>query len=484
MPEMPMKILMVASEAAPFAKTGGLADVTGSLPQALLDMGHQVVLVLPGYRQIDPSQKPVQPLPVPMGSGRCQAGYKRIQKGSLQVYLVMSAKHFDRAALYGEQGHDYPDNAERFALLSRAALELAREVNFAPDVVHVHDWQTSLVPVFMDTYYKTDPFFAKTRTLLTIHNLGYPGIFPWSALNQVGLDSHFRKQDHLEYFGQISLLKGGIVFADRLNTVSPTYCREIQTPEFGMGFDGLLRTRAKSLHGILNGIDPHVWNPSRDKALPKAYSANHQAGKRLCKQALQTELGLAIDPKRPVLAMITRLDPQKGIELVLESWDRLMNKGVQLVILGSGRPDYERRLTEAAAFYPGQAKVIVGFDDALSRRIYAGSDVFLMPSRYEPCGLGQLIAMRYGSVPVGQGTGGLADTIIDPAEQPGRANGYLFHDHRRSALLHAVDRALSDYGDPVTWRSMRSRGMQQDFSWTRTAKDYVKLYRDSREGIQ
>ncbi len=480
-----MKILMVASEVAPFAKTGGLADVTGSLPPALVALGHDVRLVMPWYpcvRTVTGNLRPArQPLMVPMGGRVYQVRYRSSQHGDVPAHFIDVPEFFDRPGLYGEEGEDYPDNAERFGLLSRAALELARRLDFAPDVVHAHDWQTGLVPVYLRQHLWRDPFFAATGSLFSIHNLGYLGAFPLAAHRELGIEQHLLNSEALEYHGQLSLLKGGIRFADQVNTVSPTYCREIQTPQYGMGMDGLLRARSDRLHGLLNGLDGSLWSPAMDPALPAPYTPGKLTGKAACKRALQQELGLQAAPRVPLVAMVTRLDSQKGIDLVLESWDRLMARNLQLVILGSGNPDYQRRLSEAAAFYPGQASVLTRFDDALARRIYAGSDIFLMPSRYEPCGLGQLIALRYGSVPVVHATGGLADTIIDPLETPQQANGFQFHAYRNASFLDGLDRALAAFADTTGWRKLVKRGMSQDMSWERAAGEYVRLYRICKE---
>ena len=481
MPETALKLLMVASEAAPFAKTGGLADVIGSLPPALHDLGHEVRLIMPwyrsvrdvtGYLRLDQRQ-----LLIPMGDRVYQAGFRTGDLRGVPVYFIDVPELYDRPELYGEHGQDYPDNAERFGLLSRAALELVRLITFAPDVIHAHDWQTGLVPVFLHQQRGSDPFFAKTGSLFSIHNLGYQGVFPLTAGRALGLDESLLTSDGLEYHGQISLLKGGIRFADQVNTVSPTYCREIQTPECGIGLDGLLRSRADQLHGLLNGLDGQLWSPADDPALTRTYSQKRLSGKAACKKDLQEMLGLQVSSEAPIVAMITRLDPQKGIDLVLESWDEIMSRDLQLVILGSGNPDYEHRLAEAASFYPGQASVLLGFDDMLSRRIYAGSDMFLMPSRYEPCGLGQLIALRYGAVPLVHATGGLADTIFDPLASADQANGFVFHEYRHSSLLQCLDRALSTYAEPENWLKLVLRGMTLEISWVHAAKQYEGLYR-------
>jgi starch synthase len=324
----------------------------------------------------------------------------------------------------------------------------------------------------------SDPFFAATGSLLTIHNLGYQGLFPPEVLAELDLDPSLLGIDGLEFYGQVSLLKGGIRFADHVSTVSPTYCREIQTPAYGVGLDGLLRARHPRLHGILNGLDGKLWNPATDRTLPTRYSAARLSGKAACKAALQGELGLTVAPQLPLAAMITRLDPQKGLDLLLEAWQGLLARGLQLVILGTGHPVYEQRLQDLAAATPGQVAVTTAFNDGLARRIYAASDLFLMPSRYEPCGLGQLIALRYGSVPLVHATGGLADTIHDPRETPGRGNGFAFREFSVPALLATLDRLLALYrSDPPGWQALVKRGMRQDFSWQRAADRYLELYR-------
>jgi starch synthase len=482
-----LKLLMVASEAAPFAKTGGLADVVGSLPPALHALGHDVRLVMPWYRNVRSVTGSLRlsrrKISVPMGGRVYQAGYRTGEIKGVPVYFIDVPEFYDRPELYGEQGQDYPDNAERFGLLSRAALELVRQIGFAPDVIHAHDWQAGLVPVYLHQQLWRDPFFAGTGSLFSIHNLGYQGIFPLAARRVLGLDEPLLANERLEYYGQISLLKGGISFADQVNTVSPTYCREIQTPEQGMGLDGLLRSRTDRLHGLLNGLDGNLWSPADDQALPHTYTAKDLSGKMACKKALQQELGLQLSAETPIIAMVTRLDSQKGIELVLECWDKIMQRDLQLVILGTGNPGFERRLADAAEYYPGQVRVLLRFDDALSRRIYAGSDLFLMPSRYEPCGLGQLIALRYGSIPLVHATGGLADTIVDPqasanqTDGANQANGFAFHEYRHSSLLECLDRALATYAKAKDWRKLMLQGMTQDMTWAHAAGQYVDLYR-------
>jgi ADP-glucose type glycogen/starch synthase len=477
----PLRILMVASEAAPFAKTGGLGDVLGSLPPALHARGVDVRLVLPWYRGVrnvtGTLRRQAKPLRIVMGS---QLQEVHVRRGTLQgvpVYFLEVPEFFDRSGLYGEGGTDYPDNYRRFALLGRAALELARTLRFSPDVVHSHDWQAAMATIDLRHRLWSDPFFATTGSLLTIHNLGYQGLFAPDVLAELNLDPSLFNIDGLEFHGQVSLLKGGLRFADHVSTVSPTYCREIQTPAYGVGLDGLLRVRHPRLHGILNGLDGKLWNPATDLTLATRYSATRLSGKATCKTALQGELGLAVDPSVPLAAMVTRLDPQKGLDLLLEAWQGLLARGLQLVILGTGHPAYEQRLQELATAASGRVAVMTTFNDALARRIYAASDLFLMPSRYEPCGLGQLIALRYGSVPLVHATGGLADTIRDPRESPRRGNGFVFREFSVPALLATLDRLLALYrSDAPGWQALVKRGMRQDFSWQRAADRYLELY--------
>jgi ADP-glucose type glycogen/starch synthase len=478
----PLRILMVASEATPFAKTGGLGDVLGALPPALHAAGVDVRLVLPWYRgtrQVTgPLRRQARPVMLNLGEATHCVRVRRGSHHGVPVYFLEVPEYFDRAGLYGEAGVDYPDNARRFALLGRAALELARTLRFAPDVVHAHDWQASMAIIDLRHRLWSDPFFAATGSLLTIHNLGYQGLFPAGVLADLDLAPDLFGSDGLEFHGQVSLLKGGIRFADDVSTVSPTYCREIQTPAFGVGLDGLLRQRHQRLHGILNGLDGKLWNPATDRALPVRYSANRLFGKAACKAALQQELGLHSDPQVPLAAMVSRLDPQKGFDLLLEGWQALLARGLQVVILGTGHPAIEQRLRQLAAREPSRVAVATSFDDPLARRIYAASDLFLMPSRYEPCGLGQLIALRYGSVPLVHATGGLADTIRDPQQEPTRANGFLFREFSVPAMLATLDRLLTLYTrTPDDWQALVRRGMRQDFSWRRAADRYLDLYR-------
>ena len=481
-----MKILLVASEVTPFAKTGGLADVAGSLPRALRQFGHDVRIILPCYQTVEERftlRKGRKSVEVAIGGVKYKGMLRQTSLDGVPVYFIENRELFQRAGLYGTSAGDYPDNAERFGFFCRAVLSMLRRLDFRPDILHLNDWQTGLIPVLLRNELKDDPFYAGMGSLLTIHNLGYQGLFPAEKLTALGLPSALFTPEGLEYYGKLSFLKGGIVFADMLNTVSETYCREIQTPEFGLGFDGILHQRSKDLFGILNGLDPRIWDPALDSHLAKTFTASDIKGKGSNKKALQKELGLDQEATTPLVAMVTRLDPQKGLDLVEDAWEELMRRPLQFVLLGTGENGLMQRFATLRERFPGRVSITLDFDEALSRRIYAGSDMFLMPSRYEPCGLGQLIALRYGSVPVVRQTGGLADTIIDPAENIRLANGYTFAEATPQALMGALDRALEHFADRRSWLKLVKRGMNQDFSWTRSAQAYLEHYRQILEAV-
>lgn len=475
-----MKILLLSSEVAPFAKTGGLADVAGALPKALRRLGHDVRIMLPYYREIAakgfPAPSERKSVTVTIAGQDHRAGLRQGSLDGVPVYFVENREYFDREGLYGSDGRDYPDNAERFGFFNRAALQLLKRIDFRPEVIHVNDWQTGLVPVLLRTELQLDPFFAGIRTLMSIHNLGYQGLFPPPSLATLGLDPRLDSMEAMEYYGQISFLKGGIVFADAASTVSETYCREIQTPELGFGFDGILRHKGSRLFGVLNGLDPKQWDPTLNGAIPAPYDAVNLRGKAATKKQLQKELGLPLSASLPLLGMVTRLDSQKGLDLMEAVWPQLMARPLQLVLLGSGEQGYSARMAELGRRFPQQASINLFFDEGLARRIYAGSDLFLMPSRYEPCGLSQLIALRYGSVPLVRHTGGLADTITDIDADPRHGNGFSFGPATPEALLAALDRALARFAQRRTWLQLVRRGMTQDFSWNRAAEHYLDIY--------
>ena len=473
-----MKVLFCSSEAVPFAKTGGLADVGGALPTALAARGCEVRLTLPRYRSTSlTGLRPVGAVEVPVG-GQQVAGtvYEgRLPEGDVPVWFFDQPRWFDRAGLYGEAGRDYPDNLARFTFFCRGILTWVNQSPWRPDVLHCNDWQTALLPVIL----KTEPQSLQLPTVLTIHNLAYQGLFPADQFPITGLSRLLFTPAGLEFWGQVNLLKGGVGFADLLNTVSATYAEEIQTEEFGAGLDGVLRNRRDDLFGILNGVDYLRWDPSRDPVIPARYTREDLSGKAICKEHLQREFRLASDPGAPLIGMVTRLADQKGIDLVGDVVADLFPLGAQFVLLGTGEPAYHILFEGIAARFPRQAGVRLGFDDRLAHLIEAGADIFLMPSRYEPSGLNQLYSLRYGTVPVVRRTGGLADSIVDLTPQTlasRTANGFVFEEYTLPALLGAIHRALATFPDRQTWRRLQQVGMAADFSWASSAAKYVELY--------
>ncbi|MCX5789158.1 MAG: glycogen synthase GlgA [Elusimicrobia bacterium] len=476
-----MKILMAASEAIPFCKTGGLADVVGALAQVFGRRGHQVAVMLPKYREVEAAGLPLEAVPgrflVPVGDNLERASLFKTRCGKAEAYFVDNPKYFDRNGLYGDSAADYADNDERFLFFSRAALEAAKFIDFRPDVIHCHDWETALIPAYLKLLYHTDAFYARTGTLLTLHNLAYQGLFGKDALFLAGFGwTHFTPE-RLEYYGGFNFLKAGLVYADRLNTVSPSYAKEIQTSaEFGRGLEGVLRQRSGDLAGILNGIDCEVWDPETDQCLPVRYGrANAAEGKAACKKAMRHECGLA-GARGPLIAVISRLDPQKGLDLVQEVLPRIVEAGAQLVVLGANGNGHEFRedFRKAAARFPSAVHLHAGFDEPATRRLYAAADLFLMPSRFEPCGLSQMIAMRYGAVPVVTHTGGLADTVFEA--DGGRENGFVALQATAEDVWAALQRAIAAYSRGKEWSRRVGVAMSADHSWERSAEAYESLY--------
>jgi len=483
-----LKILLVSSEVAPFAKTGGLADVTGALPKAIQKLGHDIRVLLPYYRMVKLGQfkteEVVRELKVPI-SNRIETSAVRqthiaTPAGKVPVYLLENDKYYDRKELYSTPKGDYEDNAERFIYFSRAALEMLKAIDFRPDVIHCNDWQAGLIPIYLKSIYLYDPFFKNTASVFTIHNLAYQGKFWHFDMHLTGLGWEYFIPDWIEFYGKINLLKAGILHTDLVSTVSKTYSQEIQTPEYGCGLEGVLRARASDLHGIVNGLDYEVTDPSIDKYLKDHYDARNPEGKHKNKVELQKRFQL---PQKdvPILGMIGRLDAQKGWDLISYIIEDLMKLDLQMVVLGSGAEEYEKILREKAEKYPQKIGLRVAFDPALAQLIYAGSDMFIMPSKFEPCGLGQLISLRYGTIPIVRATGGLADTIKDYNPKTGAGNGFVFKEYSGKELLATVKRALEVYKDQPTWRELIINGMQQDFSWTNSAKEYIKLYQKAIE---
>jgi starch synthase len=479
---MNVSILMIASEALPFSKTGGLADVAGALPLALGKLGHRVTLVTPKYRAVQ-AQGTVRTIQVRGVAG--SAADTRIVEEPLaenvRAVLVDRPELYDRDSLYGA-GSDYPDNPRRFAFLCKAALEFAIQSDESFDILHAHDWQAGLAPVYLRTRYAGEPRLSGMTAVFTIHNLAYQGNFPAEWLGALELGPEMMSMDALEFWGQISLLKGGILFSDSITTVSPTYAREIQTEEHGAGFDGILATRAAVLHGILNGIDTDRWDPRRDPFLPEPYDEHSLEKKEAARRALFELLSphVPFDRfSRPVVGIVSRLVDQKGFDLIAEIVPALLSYG-SVAVLGTGDRRYEKLLLDLAAINPDRFAVKIGFDESLAHLIEGAADIFLMPSRFEPCGLNQMYSMRYGTVPVVRATGGLADTVTDYNDAAGTGTGFTFRPYTAAALLDAMERAGVVFGNSSSWRTLQVAGMRQDFSWDRSAREYVKLYESAR----
>jgi starch synthase len=473
-----LRVLYMASEVAPFAKTGGLADVAGALPPALARLGHDVRVVMPRYRGVEAAAGPlrvaVPRVTVPIGDRELEGALLEGRLGGdVPVYFVDQPGYYDRPALYGAS-----DDCERFVFYCRSVLAALPALGWTPQVVHGNDWQAGLIPVYLETLYRDAPAFAETATVFTVHNLAYQGVFWHYDLPMTGLGWDLFTPAGIEFYGHLSLLKGGLVFADLLTTVSPTYAREIQTPEFGERMDGVLRERSADLVGIPNGLDVAAWNPATDPEIVKRFDRDDLGGKAQCTAALRAEVGLP-DPGRraPVVGVVSRLAGQKGIDLVAGAVPAIRAAGAQLVVLGSGEAHLEQLLGELARAHPETVAVRIGFDDRLARRIYAGADVFLMPSRYEPCGLGQLIALRYGTVPVVRRTGGLTDTVRPWTETTGGGTGFLFDELSADGCGAALARAFAAHADPAAWRRLVLNGMAADFSWDASAESYVTCYR-------
>ena len=484
---------MVAAEVRPFATTGGLAEVVGALPLALERLGHRTTVILPRYRrsQAAAGEPPAAGSLAPDGETVIDFGSRqqpvRFVRSALSTgvtaVLVDAPDLYDRDGLYGTSDGDYPDNAFRFAVLSRAALEYLRLKGERPSVIHAHDWHTGLVPAYQKMLYSDDPVVGGVPAVFTIHNLAFQGVYPASTLPAIGLPWDVMHVQAMEYWGRISYLKAGINFSERLTTVSPSYAREILTPQSGFGFDGILSRRAQSLVGILNGIDTSRWNPVADPFLPAPYGPDDLSGKAHAKRLLLETVGLpASAVTRPLIGMVSRLTDQKGFDLVAEALDDLMQLDATWVLLGSGERRYEAQWTGLASRHPDRVSVTIGFSDRLEHLIEAGADAFLMPSRFEPCGLNQLNSLRYGTPPIVRGTGGLSDTVADlDAAGDGMGTGFKFADYTPQALVSAVRRALDAYRKPQLWKRLQRRGMQQDFSWDVPAREYVKVYERLRE---
>jgi starch synthase len=477
---------MVTPEAHPFAKTGGLAEVTAALTDALARTGHSVTLVLPRYGGVAVAGAERLQTRLRLGNRLQPVTFLERQISErATVALVDVPELFDRDALYGTADGDYPDNAWRFAVFARAALEYPRLREWRPSIIHAHDWQSGLVPTYQKMQLSSDPYVGAVPAVFTLHNLAFQGLFPISTLADIGLTPEVLDVQGLEFWGNISYLKGGINFSEKVTTVSPGYAREIVQPELGFGFEGVLSRRSGDLVGILNGIDTARWNPTTDPYVAASFSADDLAGKREAKRALLAAAGLASDDAamaKPVIGLVSRLTDQKGFDLIAAAADQLMALDARWVVLGNGERRYEQMWTALAARHPDRVSATIGFDERVAHYIEAGADMFLMPSRFEPCGLNQLYSLRYGTIPIVRATGGLNDTVQDVDESP-EGTGFKFRDYTPQALVQTVRRALDRFEDRESWQVVQQRGMRQDHSWDASAEEYVKLYRAMSERL-
>jgi len=471
-------VLFAASECVPYSKTGGLADVVGALPRAVAELGHQVTVYLPLYRQtrLKNPKTVIASITVPFDDRyRFCSVLDGGQQHGIQFYFIDYPPFYDRDALYGTPLGDYHDNPERFALYCRAVLEAAKILG-VPDVFHCHDWQTALIPVLLRTLYDEDPSFSEIPTVFTIHNMGYQGIFSPDTLPLLMLPWDLFTITKLEFFGKVNFLKGALTYSDFITTVSRKYAQEIQTVEYGFGLEGVLRSRNPNVAGILNGVDYNEWNPETDCHIAAHFSPDSLDGKKECRRDLLSNFSLDPESTTPIIGIVSRFAAQKGFDLISLAADRLARENVTVVTLGAGDKDYEDLFRRLVRQYPGHFAVKVGYDNDLAHKIEAGSDIFLMPSRYEPCGLNQIYSLKYGTVPIVRATGGLDDTIDPYDMRTGKGTGFKFHEYTPEALLTTVRAALACYAKPSEWRKLMLNGMSKDFSWTVAGREYIRIY--------
>ena len=475
-----MRILFVASEGLPFSKTGGLADVVEALPKALVARGHEVAVVLPRYRGTKTTAVVMPSLTIPLGT---RLRFPSVADGTLlngvRYFFVEDPGFFDRDGLYGGATGDYYDNAERFSEFSRAAIEIAKHV-WPADVIHCHDWQTALVPVLLRTSYSDDPVMKDMPVVFTIHNMGYQGQFSRDVMDRAGIPAVAYNPAGIEFYGDVNFLKAGIVYSDYITTVSKRYAQEIQTREYGYGLDGVARSRSDRLVGILNGVDYSAWSPAKDQYIAAKYSSKDLSGKLLCKQDLLQVFGLPEVPGRPLLGIVSRFADQKGFDLIAEVAHEIMREDLSLVVLGTGERKYEELFRAFTAAYPDRVGVRIAYDNVIAHKVEAGADMFLMPSRYEPCGLNQIYSLKYGTVPIVRATGGLDDTIELFDLEHGTGTGFKFWDYTGGALLYTIRQALHHFADERIWKRIQLNGMEKDFSWKTPAAQYAKLYEAAR----
>jgi starch synthase len=462
-----VKILVVASECVPFIKVGGLADVAGTLPSVLRARGHDVRVILPAYKKIDEKKFNIRSL---------AAGLKTTDL-PVPTYFVDDQRFFGRDEVYGTEAGDYADNAERFTYFCRAALDSLKTLDFIPDVIHCNDWQTGLIPAYLKTVYKNDKYLKNIKTLFTIHNIAYQGMYDKTVLEKAGFSWAEFTPDKMEYYGKFNFLKTGLAYADIINTVSPSYSWEILTKKGGMGMDGILNARKKVLYGVLNGIDYEYWNPKTDKLIPASFSKTSPAGKKKCKKKLRELFKFKGDETAPLIGCVSRIDFQKGYDLVLETLLKIIGRNFNIAVLGKGSRDLQDKLAAFARQNSAKVGVAIRFDEPLGHQIYAGSDIFLMPSRYEPCGLGQMIALAYGTIPVVHKTGGLGDTVKEFNKRTGKGNGFVFNEMNSGELEQKLAKVFSTYDDAKTWEILVNNAFESDFSWAKTVEKYEEIFK-------
>ncbi|MCH2201531.1 MAG: glycogen synthase GlgA [Fuerstiella sp.] len=490
-----LRIVLAVSEAVPWFKTGGLADVTTALARALDKQGHDVTIILPDYAAVRGSRSSLLPEVTNTGIrfsvnmvGETVEGavrWAKLPESRVKVLLLAQGRYFNRPQLYMEDGVGYEDNCERFCFFSRAVLEICSQMVLRPDILHCNDWQTALIPALLHSQFADRPGFENAASVMTIHNMSFQGQFWHLDMPLTSMDWQYFSMHHMEHHGDLNLLKTGIAMADQVTTVSPTYAKEICTPEGGCGLDGLLRHRRSDLTGILNGIDQTIWNPNTDRHLSAHFSAGKpQPGKSVCKEHIQQRMNLPVRSDVPLFGMVSRISDQKGFDLIVEASDRILSQDLQFVILGTGDLRYEDQLRRLAERFRSRVAVVIGFDDSLAHQIEAGSDVFLMPSRFEPCGLNQMYSQRYGTVPVVRRVGGLADSVTDTDEETladRSATGFVFGEYCSVRLAETIERALTTFRQPAVWKQIVHAGMSSDWSWSRSAKRYVEVYHQALE---
>lgn len=484
-----MNVLFVASEMEPFAKTGGLADVLGVLPKRLSDLGIDVRVVIPYYKETERNLRRLKykvntirnkEVIVPIDWIPYKGKIKETKVDGVTVYFLCNDDLYDRAYIYGSPVGDYQDNDTRYGFLSLGALEITKTLDFKPDIIHCNDWQTALVPISLKwkKHYHDDPFFQDTKVVYTIHNIAYQGLYQPELVEKLGLPSYIFNMNGLEFYGKVNLMKGGIISSDLVTTVSQRYTEEIKTPEYGYWLDGVLRSisHQNKLVGVMNGLDYDVWDPEKDNTICMKYGPNNIDGKTMNKMKLRKRLGFKSKENKPLIGIISRLADQKGIDLVIDFLDQILDLNVELVILGTGDKNYENILIENMNQYGDRFSAIIGYNDKKARAIYAGSDMFLMPSRFEPCGLGQLMALKYGTIPIVRGTGGLLDSIVDYHRNSERGNGFVFHEFEGEEMLASINNAITVYNNPQEWNDLVKKAMAENFSWRKASEIYFGHY--------